>query len=159
MFSLLFHKDVFFPEGTEKAVLSIQKVMTNYFISEHFQKHLDNQINEDRSHTYLKTAVEKTLRQMIDKNRIERKPFEVELSKSYKTFGVSNWVVTKYCIRIPYDKNSDLVVVIRPQWDSKNKCYKADKNMVVTAWINHKTDAHFTLDGSKYCSKERWLNI
>ena len=33
-----------------------------------------------------------------------------------------------------------------------------NKNLIVTAWLNHKKDAHFTLDDSKYCSEEFWVN-
>ena len=33
------------------------------------------------------------------------------------------------------------------------------KVLVATAWMNNKSDSHFTLDSSKYCSKETWKKV
>jgi len=156
MFSLLFHENVFFPEGTEEAVLKLQRSMKNYFLSRHFEEHLNNQDTEDRSHTYFRNYVLNSLNQMISNSRVVRKPFEVELSKDYHFFKKSGWFVTKYCIRIPYDSTSDLVIVVRPQWNSKTLTFDLDRNMIVTAWINHKDDDHKTLDADKYCTRDKW---
>lgn len=158
MFSLLFHKDVFVPKGVQEQVLKLESKMTNYFLSQHFKEHLDNQENEDRSHTYFRNAVYNALKEMISDSRVFRSAFEIELSKCYKAFGVHDWIVTKYCIRLPYTLSSDLVVVIRPQWDIKTKTHDASRNMIVTAWINHNKDDHKTLDTTKYCSEEFWTN-
>ena len=87
MFSLLFHSDVFVPDGIQEEVKKIQKNMKAYSISNHFQKHLDNQDTEDRSHTYFKNAVLNTLNQMISNSRIIRNSFEIELSKDYYFFN------------------------------------------------------------------------
>jgi len=49
--------------------------------------------------------------------------------------------VTKLVMRGGMDKHNDIVIVLRPnrgEWT------------VVTVWINRKTDAHKTLDASKY---------
>lgn len=158
MFSLLFHKDVFMPEDASKVAIQLNQKMTGYFLSNHFEEHLNNQDTEDRSHKYFRNAVLNCLNEMCSKDRRMLIPFEVELSKDYHFFGVSGWFVTKYCVRIPYDLKSDLVVVIRPQWNKEKKAFDLSNNMVVTAWINHKDDAHFTLDDSKYCSKNKWLS-
>lgn len=158
MFSLLFHKDVFMPEGVNDVVLKLQNSMKDYFLSRHFEEHLNNQEIEDRSHTYFRNFVMNTLNQMISDNKPLKIPFEVELSKSYRDFGVSGWFVTKYCIRLPYSTTDDLVIVIRPQWDKDNKQYDVNRNMIVTAWINHNLDDHKTLDATKYCSKSKWLS-
>ena len=157
MFSKLFHKDCFLPKGAQEAVKLLQQNMTGYFLSKHFEEHLNNQDTEDRSHTYLKDAVMTTLNQMISSDKFVRDAFEIELSKDYHYFGVGGWLITKYCIRIAYDSESDLVVVIRPQWDEVLKKYDLSRNMVVTAWINHNKDHHYTLDESKYCSEKEWL--
>ena len=156
MFSVLFHKDVFLPEGAQEAVIKLQKCMTGYFLSRHFEEHLNNQDTEDRSHKYFRNAVINNLNEMISSNRTIRNAFEIELSKDFHFFGKSGWFVTKYCIRIPYNVHDDLVVVIRPQWDKETSQFDVSKNMIVTAWMNHNADDHSTLDGSKYCDKSTW---
>lgn len=50
--------------------------------------------------------------------------------------------VTKLVMRGGMNKTDDIVIVIRPK---RNGVWT-----VVTAWINRKTDAHKTLDHSKY---------
>ena len=156
MFSLLFHSDVFVPKGVQEVVGQLQFHMKGYFLSQHLEEHLNNQATEDRSHTYFRNYVINTLNEMINGSGAIRHAFEIELSKDYHFFGLSGWFVTKYCIRIPYDSKCDLVIVIRPQWDKDKKQYDVTKNMVVTAWLNHKKDNHYTLDESKYCTESRW---
>lgn len=156
MFSLLFHKDVFIPNGVQKIVCDLQFHMKGYFLSKHLEEHLNNQSIEDRSHKYFRNYVINTLNEMASGSAPIREAFEIELSKDYHFFGKAGWFVTKYCIRAPYDSKTDLVIVIRPQWDKENQKYDFTKNMVVTAWLNHKDDAHYTLDDSKYCNEEKW---
>lgn len=145
MFSKLFHKDVFFPNGTVDACKSYQKALDTYRLSEHFKKHIREQ--EDRSHTYLPSVIEKCLKTL--KNE-QYEPFEVELSKDFHYFGKPGWFITKYCVRIPYDQQSDLVVVIRPN---------RGENLITTAWINAHDDNHETLDESEYTTENEWLSI
>ena len=152
MFTKLFHKDVFIPEGVSEVCEQLQKTLTSYIFSNHFQEHLTNQVIEDRSHKYLKDVVVECLNSLVN---TQREVFEVELGKDYHFFGKSGWFVTKYCCRIPYNDSQDLVVAIRPQYNKD----AIVGNMVVTAWMNHRTDKHFTLDGSKYCSKRDWLSV
>jgi len=158
MYSKLFHKDCFIPEGIQEVVHLFQEKMTGYFLSKHFENHLNNQDTEDRSHTYFRECVMNSLNQMISDTRTIHDAFEVELSKDYHYFGRAGWFVTKYCVRIPYDNDCDLVVVIRPQWNKETFKFDMSKNMIVTAWLNHNKDDHKTLDESKYCSKEEWQN-
>ena len=80
----------------------------------------------------------------------KRDVFEVEL-----TFNDGAWDVTKYCCRIPYDADQDLVVAIRPQYAGG----KLVNNMVVTAWMNAHRDNHYTLERMKYCSKQSWESL
>ena len=144
MMQKLFHRDIFIPDGIKEECKELQRNLTSYFYSTHFQQHLDNQPEEDRSHLYLKDVIAKCL------NSVKTQPrqvFEVELTESE-----GHWRVTKYCCRIPYDSTSDLVVAIRPQ-------YKGDvvrSNMIVTAWMNSHGDSHYTLDEAKYCSRPEW---
>lgn len=151
MVSLLFHKDVFMLKSAQEISMEYQKLLNKYFLSKHFQEHIDNQYTEDRSHTYLPDVIKQCLDSLKE---TPREVFEVELSKDSNFFGRDGWFVTKYCCRIPYDNFQDLVVAIRP-------VYKKDKivnNMVVTAWMNAKNDHHHTLNTDKYCSKEKWKN-
>lgn len=152
MFTKLFHKELFYPEGTVVACDNLQRSLNTYFFSKHFEDHLQNQSVNDKKHRYLKDIVIECLNTLKTQ---PREVFEVELGKDYHFFGKSGWFVTKYCCRIPYDSDKDLVVAIRPQY----KDGKLVDNMIVTAWINHKYDAHYTLDKSKYCSEEDWNNI
>ncbi len=143
----LFHKDVFIPDGVVPICTVLQKRLKKYFFSRHFSEHLENQLVEDKSHTYLKDVVVKCLESL---QNTPREVFEVEL-----TYSAGAWDVTKYCCRIPYDGNQDLVVAIRPQYANGNLI----NNMIVTAWMNSHRDNHYTLDRSKYISKQDWNNI
>ena len=152
MFTKLFHKDVYFPEGTVIACDNLQRSLKTYTFSKHFQEHLQNQVIEDRSHKYLKDVVIECLDSL---KTCPREVFEVELGKDYHFFGKSGWFVTKYCCRIPYSPTQDLVVAIRPQYVDG----KLAGNLVVTAWMNHHDDNHYTLDPTKYTTKEAWSSI
>lgn len=152
MFTKLFHKDCFLPEGTEEVCKDLQKGLTSYVFSKHFEEHLQNQELEDRSHSYLREAVTKCLNTLKDN---PRDVFEVELGKDYHFFGQAGWFVTKYCCRIPYSPTQDLVVAIRPQYNGTVLV----GNLIVTAWMNHHTDNHYTLDESKYTSRDMWNRI
>ena len=143
----LFHKDVFIPTGVAGICKELQKDLDKYYFSRHFSEHLENQLIEDRSHTYLKDVVVACLDTL---KTMQREVFEVEL-----TFINGAWEVTKYCCRIPYDSNQDLVVAIRPVVRGG----KVINNMIVTAWMNASRDKHYTLDRNKYCSYEEWQSI
>ena len=151
MFSKLFHKDVFIPNGTKEVCKNLQKTLTKYYFSKHFSDHLNEEI-KDRSHKYLRDIVIECLDSLKD---VQRDIFEVELSKDFHYFKKSGWFVTKYCCRIPYSSTQDLVVAIRPQY----KDGVVVDNMIVTAWLNQNTDHHYTLDETKYCSKEDWNSL
>ena len=150
MYSKLFHKDVYMPLAAADNSKAIQKTLSSYYFSKHFKEHLENCF-EDRSHKYLADIVTECLDSLKD---TQRDVFEVELSKDYHFFGQSGWFITKYCCRIPYSYDQDLVVAIRPQYRDG----KIVNNMIVTAWLNNKNDSHRTLDGSKYCSQYEWIN-
>jgi hypothetical protein len=153
MFTKLFHKELFVPEGAKKACKMLQVTgFKKYQFSRHFEEHLQNQVVEDRSHTYLKDVVVKCLNSLPDN---PQEVFEIELGKDFHFFKASGWFVTKYCCRIPYSDTQDLVVAIRPVYENG----RVVNNLIVTAWMNHKTDHHYTLDKSKYCSKEEWDRV
>lgn len=150
MYSLLFHKDVWLHKDFQETVLRYQKEFFNsYFYSKHFEDRLNN--SSDRSHDYLKTAVESCLKTIKDN---PQEAFEIEMSKDYHFFKLGGWFVTKYCIRIPYSAEQDLCVAIRPQYKNSVPV----DNMIVTAWLNNKKDSHNTLDKTKYCTEEKFKN-
>lgn len=151
MFSLLFHKDVFYPNGIDEKLKLAESSFKDYELSRHLQAHVSNR--EDRSHDYLGQAVINCLERLKTETF---EAFEIEYSKGYYDFGVAGWLVTKYCVRIPYGANQDLVVVIAPKWDKNLGKYDGTA-FIKTAWLNSRSDAHFTLDGSRYCDKERWF--
>ena len=158
MFSLLLHKDVFLPDDIKQKVIALEQKMHFYKISGHLYEHLNNQDTEDRSHTYFKNAVLNYLREMCSSSRPIVEPFQVEISKDFGYFGKKGWFVTKYCIRLPFRQNEDLVIVIRPKWDKRKSTYDLWNFLIVTAWINHKDDSHTTLDASKYCTEEDFIS-
>lgn len=145
----LFHKDVFMPDGVQDLVKIYQSNMQSYRLSAHLQNHIACQAQANRSHTYF----EDVLIACIDS--IKRNPqeaFEIELGKDEGIFGDDGWYITKYCIRIHYSDKEDACIAIRPQYLDG---YVAG-NLIVTAWMNARTDSHRTLDGSKYCSEDEW---
>jgi hypothetical protein len=153
MFSLLFHKDVFMPNGVNAVVATCQKNFKDYHLTSHLV--MDNILNSrDRSHDYTEEEIHRCIETIGNGEPLEA--FEVELSKDYRYFGQSGWFVTKYCIRVPLSSTEDLAIVIRPQYNNEGKI-QSNNNKVVTAWINARDDAHYTLDGSKYTSKENWV--
>ena len=154
MYSKLFHKDVFIPNNVQEIVKNYQEKFTGYRLSNHLKEHMKGY--DDRSHDYLEEALIKCLDTI---QQCSQEAFEVELSKDYRYFGKSGWIVTKYCIRIPYCNTQDLVVSIRPFFDQQTKRFDFSKNLIVTAWLNDKNDSHSTLDASKYCSQGEWKSI
>lgn len=149
--SALFHSDVYIPckETVDKVVRMYQENFKEYVLSKHLQERLLN-TNKDRSHNYLSNVLNECLK-TIQSN--PRDYFEIELSQDNKYFNDNKWHITKYCIRIPYNKNEDLALSIRPEFSCSNY---SGNNLVVTAWINHKDDDHSTLNYDKYCSEEQW---
>jgi len=159
MFSVLLHKDVFIPDEFIQQVYSLEGKMKNYRLALHLQEHLNNQDKEDRSHRYFRNAVINTLNEMKSTSRKVLSPFEVEVSKDFHFFGKPGWFVTKYCVRLPFKQEEDLVIVVRPKYDKRNQDYDYNDFVIATAWVNHKDDSHKTLDESKYCSFEEWSKI
>ena len=64
--------------------------------------------------------------------------FEVEKNGKY---------IDKFVIRLPYDLENDVCVVLR---DSFDRDTQAPYLYLVTAWLNSRDDKHYTLDTSKY---------
>lgn len=152
MFSKLFHKDLFFPDGVQEKVESFQRYLTSFEFTKHLLDRLASE-EKDRSHNYNEETILKCL------NTLKTNPqetFEVEVSKDFYYFGKPGWFITKFCVRIPIEGcNEILAVSIRPIYDTAIKKY-TNSCKVVTAWINAGSDHHSTLDKSKYCDSTTW---
>ena len=152
MFQRLFHTDVFLPTGVVPATLESQRRIKTIRYSKHLQEHFA--MIDDRSHDYVEARVKECVESL---KKEPRKPFEVEISKDYRYFGLGGHFLTKYVVRVPYDEKCDLVVVIRPVYEKKEDIRVfLGEVLVATAWLNSRTDNHYTLDESKYCSEEEW---
>jgi hypothetical protein len=74
---------------------------------------------------------------------IEDLPVVLEFSKvDLIELEVSNGKPVKGVFRQPMDQDNDLVIVVL-----------FNNNLVKTVWLNQRTDKHFTLDKSKYVSR------
>ena len=82
----------------------------------------------------------------------EVEAFEVEMTQFDKP--TSHWLITKICLRTRYSPTQDVCLSIRTYRDPITKKYSPSKALIVTAWLNHRNDAHTTLDESKYVKEE-----
>lgn len=152
----LFHKDVYIPDEFQLTLVQMQQQFLGYKLSKHLQEHIeDNETTFDRKHDYTK---EEVLRKVDTIKGNPREVFEVEVSRDKKEFKTEDWVVTKFCIRIPFDNNNDMCVAIRPDYSGSSSFYRFGF-LIVTIWINSNEDSHTTLDTTKYCSKEEWESV
>lgn len=151
MFSLLFHKDCFFPQDAQKMAQDMQKKFTKWTLSQHVLDHA-NDPQKDKSHRYTLDGLQESLKQVLES---PHEVFELELSKDYYKFG-PGWFITKICIRVPYGPHQDACLSIRPNYNKETKEYEMDNAFIVTCWLNCDNDSHTTLDESKYCSQQKW---
>ena len=152
----LFHKDVFYPEEFKLVVNQMQQQFFGYKLSKHLEDHIkDNETTFDRKHDYTK---EEVLSRLDTIKGNPREVFEIEVSRDKKEFRTDEWVLTKFCIRIPFDDKNDMCVAIRPEYDKSSSFYRWGF-LIVTIWINSNEDSHTTLDGTKYCSKAEWEKL
>lgn len=121
---MLYHRTIFwspqFDIEAKQLLLSVTR------LSNHLYDHIENS-NKPRYNINIETlyhVVQGLCRQDIE-------PFEVEV--------VDNKVV-KCVVRIKYDDNRDISIVVR-------------EGFILTAWLNDSTDLHFTLDKSKYTTR------
>lgn len=150
---LLFHSDVFMPDGVQELCRKVQSLRVRTVYSKHLKSHMEDS-NKDRSHRYFKEAVEKCIESLKDS---QQDCFEVELTLDQSQFSDCKWHVTKFCCRVAYDSNQDICLAIRPLFDERDGNLFIVAKLAVTAWMNHKDDSHSTLDASKYCTKENWM--
>jgi hypothetical protein len=125
----LLHIEKWIPLDILDIVFSMQKLIdvSKFSFSRHIQEHF---AKGDQKHSYNKKGLMECLASLKDE---PIDPFEVEVEKAVD----GKILVTKYVVRIPYDKNRDISVSIRG-------------NKIITAWLNFIDDVHHTLDLSKY---------
>ena len=147
---MLLHKDVFLPNQFKEDCKKLQQGLGDYIYSRHMIEHLTD-LTPDRSHRYFNGDItEKDIDKLIESlATTQREVFEVEITK-----GSNGFYVTKYCCRIPFNNDQDFVVAIRPRY-----LVGGILSMVVTGWLNHKDDAHYTLDESKYVSEKEYKKV
>lgn len=129
----LYHIDVYMPNNLIEQVNHLKDSIEDY----RFSYHLRTQMEDEKDKKYYI----KDERDFLDAlNRMEEKqylPFEVETFENGGTV-----LVTKFVVRVPYDEKRDITLVIAPKGE--------DIAVIKTAWLNYKTDLHFTLDESRY---------
>lgn len=130
--SLLYHEDIYIPEEYISQVLNHQKTLRKIHISRHLREHINN---PDYKHDIESTKLLQCLKRVIN-NPVS--PFEVE---------IDNRTVIKYVIRTSYDSDRDVSIAILV----KDYC---GIPMIKTAWLNKKSDKHYTLDVSKYVGRQ-----
>ena len=125
----LLHIEKNIPVNVLKTVTWLQSKIdvTKMLLSRHIQEHLEK---GDHKHGYNKEGLLKCIQNLKD-NPVDPFEVEVEIKPDNKNF------ITKYVVRVPYDKDRDISVSIRG-------------NKIITAWLNHVDDIHYTLDLSKY---------
>ena len=130
--SLLYHEEIYIPEEYISQVLNHQKTLKKIHFSRHLREHLNN---PDYKHDIESTKLLQCLKRVIN-NPVS--PFEVE---------IDNRTVIKYVIRTSYDSDRDVSIAILV------KDYYGIP-MIKTAWLNKKSDKHYTLDVSKYVGRQ-----
>lgn len=116
----LYHTDVYMPEELKKGAK--QLISSNLRFSRHLKEHLSS---PDTKHDLNGHGINDSIKKI--KNG-KATLFEVE------TFGDK---VVKAVYRLAYNETQDISIVLR-------------NHLVVTAWLNDKTDTHTTLDVDKY---------
>ena len=133
----LYHIEVYMPNKLIEQVNHLKEVLEDYNYSYHLRLQMEDET--DKKH-YIKDEKDFVLAldRTKDKNYL---PFEVETYENGETV-----LVTKYVVRVPYDDKRDITFVIAPK--GNHQC------VIKTAWLNYKTDKHFTLDRNRYTQKE-----
>jgi hypothetical protein len=124
---MLYHKKVYWDKQFD---VDARKIMEKeeYTFSQHLLKNL---------------RYSKAKRRQITEERLSQILYNIrDRKQNYYLYEVEvkNGNVVKAVVRTSYDKEDDISIVYR------DKC-------IVTAWLNEKSDRHFTLDKKKYFQK------
>lgn len=126
MITALLHSEVFMPKWVKDIVIAKEKRLKNVYLSKHCE---DNLFISNFKHDIDRERLLEIVNSLAIHPVL---PFEVEITKE----GI-NYSVTKIVVRTSYNDEKDISIVLRG-------------NMIVTAWLNYKTDEHYTLDEGKY---------
>lgn len=129
--SRLYHKHVFW----HKSFDTLAKELFNKNYSLHLFEHL---LYSTDKHGMTMRELDRIIDELIDNKRCFFL-YEVE------TKGKDD--IVKCAIRTSYDLDRDISIVFATSKDGKN--------IVKTAWLNYKSDKHFSLDKSKYYKPQR----
>ena len=152
---VLLHKDVYMPEWIQGKVNVVMNKYKDFELSKHVIDHAIE--DEDKSHGYTLDKLQRALTNLFYSSPKEVEAFEVELTNFE---GVDpRWLITKICLRTSYSPTQDVCLSIRAFRDFNTKKFDTSKALIVTAWLNHKKDSHFTLDNSKYITEEEFVEI
>lgn len=143
---VLLHKDVYMPKWVQPLVNKLLMKYKKYTLSKHVLDHAT--LDADRSHEYTLEKLEEALTNAIGK---PFEAFEVELTQYEEG---TKWLISKICIRIPYSSTQEACLSIRPYKNHVTGVRDTTNALIVTTWLNSLNDAHFTLEASKYSSKE-----
>lgn len=118
---MLYHRDVYWEDWFDGASRNL--VLESLNFTKHMMEHFSSK--NDARYDYTVSGVLNARRNLL---HFHYNPFEVELI---------NGVLTKAVYRVGYDKTRDISIVFR-------------RGVIITAWLNNKTDSHSTLDVSRY---------
>ena len=131
MGSKLYHCDVYMPKSFIEQCIEHQHNLSNFRFSKHLNDYF---ISSDVKHRLNKGWVVRCLLS-LKANAVA--PFEVE---------VEDGEVVKYAIRMPYNLDKDISIVILIK-------SRLGGTLIKTAWLNYQNDLHKTLVASKYVTK------
>ena len=119
---MLYHREISWNNDFD--IQSKNLIVGEYKFSRHLEEHLKKD-NYKKSYNVSKNKLSTIIKHL---QHTDVKPFEVE---------VVNNNVTKCVVRTSYDNNQDISIVFR-------------KGLIVTYWLNNKTDNHNSLKIENY---------
>lgn len=144
-YKMLFNRNVYFPNQTDEVCRRLQKLLVSGVVT------FTNEFMKDAD---LKRDTTTALYNLASK---PVECFEVELEfTSNPNRSDNHWYVSKYCCRTSYNKDKDIVVVIRPQY---NSAVELIQHKIIHSYLVNKKDNHKTLNKSRYCTEEEFKSL
>lgn len=125
----LYHKKVFWKKHFDKALcflITSDKIIVS--------SHIKNTTNKWCGHDAIN--INKLIAIVYGCKNRQNKHYLFEVETEYNT-EIKFEKIVKAVIRTEYNYEKDIIIVLR-------------ENTIVTAWLNDKTDKHYTLDYKKY---------
>lgn len=134
---LLFHVDVFMPGGLIKLCQESYDAFKGKF---KLSKKGREKIGCDASHNFNLDKVEKIANSIND-----IKPYVFEVATNFDQNNNQPYSIKKFVARIPYDNANDVSIVF----------FVKDIPLLLTAWLNPKSDTHKTLNRGLYVQSKK----